>query len=240
NSAGFSKSNFDLRLYDLALLGGMAEFGLTVATLRTGLDETGNQSPDSTGWAINFVHTATGFISDDGTNKLSIQYGKGPAKTFTAGFENVTLPTGTFIRSEEHRSWRVRATEHFVASLSEHFSLGPALIFQATDHADGTGRQYWYSAGIRPIAHLNQYFSVAVEGGLDWVKDTGANTSAGLGKVTLAPQVSVGNRWDSRPVIRLFGTAAFWGDDFEGQVGGADYATETQGFSAGMQMEAWW
>jgi maltoporin len=56
----------------------------------------------------------------------------------------------------------------------------------------------------------------------------------------LAPQVSIGNRWDSRPVIRLFGTYAFWGDDFKGKVGGADYATAQSGFNAGMQMEVWW
>ena len=240
NAAGFSKSNYDARLYDVPMLGGKGEIGVTLATQRSGLDESGQQAPAATGVGLTFVHTATGFISEGGTNKFSIQYGTGPAKTFTSGFETINLPEGTFIRPGEQSSFRARVTEHFVASLSEHFSLSPVLIFQLTDQADSGGRQYWYSAGLRPIAHVNQYFSVAVEGGLDWVEDTDANTSAGLGKVTLAPQISVGNRFDSRPVIRLFGTAAFWGDDFEGQAGGADYADDTQGYSAGMQMEAWW
>ncbi len=240
NAAGFSKSNFDLRAYDMPLLGGRAEVGLTIASLRSGLDQSGRQAPSNTGMAVSFVHTLSDFISADGTNKLSIQYGTGVAKNFSAGFETIDLPQGTFIRAVQKGAWRVRVTEHFIASLNEHFSLGPVLVFQATDQADGTGRQYWYSAGARPIAHLNRYFSVAVEGGVDYVRDTGANTSGALGKLTLAPQVSIGNRFDSRPVIRAFGTFACWSDDFRGQVGGADYAARLHGFNAGMQMEAWW
>lgn len=56
----------------------------------------------------------------------------------------------------------------------------------------------------------------------------------------MAPQVSLGGRFLSRPVIRAFATYAGWGDDFEGQVGGTDYLTERSGFTYGVQMEAWW
>jgi len=241
NSAGFSKSGFDLRAYDMPLLAGRAEIGLTMSTLRSGYDQSGRKAPSSTGMSANLVHTVSDFISPGGTNKFTVQYGTGPAKTFTSGFETIDLPSGTFIRSVEKASWRLRVTEHFIASLGEHFSLGPALVFQVTDQADGTGRQYWYSAGVRPIVHFNRYFSLAAEGGVDWVRDTGpADTSGTLGKVTLAPQVSVGNRFDSRPVIRAFGTYAFWSDDFRGKVGGADYALDRHGFNGGAQMEVWW
>jgi len=240
NAAGFSKSNFDLRAYDIPLLGGHAELGVTFVALRSGLDQTGQKAPSSIGYAGNFIHTVPDFISTGGMNKFSIQFGTGPAKTFTGGFETVDLPTGTFIRSDPKGAWRLRVTEHFFANLGEHFSLAPVLVFQATDQADGTGRQYWYSAGVRPTAHFNKYFSLAADAGLDWVRDTGADTSAGLGKITLAPQVAVANHFDSRPVVRVFGTYAFWGDDFRGRVGGVDYAAKSYGFNGGMQMEAWW
>jgi maltoporin len=240
NAAGFSKSTIDLRAYDMPMFGGRAEVGLTFATIRSGLDQSGQKAPSTEGMAFNFVHTLTRFIHPDGANKLSIQYGTGPAKTFNAGFESVVLPQGTFIRSEEAGSWRARVTEHFIASLSEHFSLGPALVFEATDHADGTGRQYWISAGLRPIAHVNQYFSVAMEGGVDWVRDTGAHTSGALAKLTLAPQISAGNRFTSRPAIRAFVTVASWSEDFRGKIGGANYANSLSGLNAGMQMEASW
>jgi len=246
NAAGFSKSNYDLRVYDVPLLGGNLEFGATLASVRSGFDSAGQKAQSRTGVGFTVVHTVNKFINEFGTNKLSLQYGIGPAKNFSSAFETFTLPAGpltpggTFIRTEEKGAWRARATEHFIAQFGEHFSLAPVVIFQATDHQDGTGRKYWASGGARPTAHINRYFSVAAEGGVDWVKDTGPDTSGVLGKVTLAPQVAVANRFDSRPVIRLFCTAAFWSDDFEGQVGGPDYATSQRGLSAGAQMEAWW
>jgi len=240
NAAGFSKSNFDLRAYEVPLLGGSAELGLTFVALRSGFDQSGQKAPTTNGVAANLIHSVPDFISKGGANKFSIQYGTGPAKTFNAGFETVDLAQGTFIRSDHKGAWRLRVTEHFFTNLGEHFSLAPVLVFQATDQKDGTGRQYWYSAGIRPTVHFNRYFSLAGEGGLDWVRDTGADTSAGLGKITLAPQVAVSNHFDSRPVIRAFGTFAWWGEDFRGRVGGADHADRLYGFNGGMQMEAWW
>ncbi|MHB9008323.1 MAG: carbohydrate porin [Limisphaerales bacterium] len=56
----------------------------------------------------------------------------------------------------------------------------------------------------------------------------------------MAPQVSLGGRFMSRPVIRACPTYAGWGDDFEGQFGGADYLTERWGFTHGVQREAGW
>jgi len=81
---------------------------------------------------------------------------------------------------------------------------------------------------------------LAFEGGVDWVKNTGAGTSDYLYKLTLAPQVSLGNRFFSRPVLRAFITYANWGDDFKGRVGGNDYANDNKGMTYGVQMEAWW
>jgi len=240
NAAGFSKSIVDLRSYDMPILGGRVELGLTFATIRTGLDQSGRKLPATEGMAFNLVHTVKGFLSADGTNKLSLQYGTGPAKTFNSGFETVERPEGSFIRAEQRESWRARATEHFIANPGEHFSISAAMLFQATDHADGTGRQFWYSTGLRPTAHLNHYFNVALEAGLDWVRDEGAGTSGVLGKLTLAPQVSMGNRFGSRPAIRAFVTVAGWSEDFRGKVGGVDHGTSQTGLNGGMQMEAWW
>jgi len=75
---------------------------------------------------------------------------------------------------------------------------------------------------------------------VDWVKDAGEDTSDYLAKFTVAPQVSLGERFMSRPVIRGFLTYARWGDDFRGQVGGKGYPDITDGLTYGMQMEAWW
>jgi maltoporin len=59
-------------------------------------------------------------------------------------------------------------------------------------------------------------------------------------KLTFTPQVSLNDRFMSRPVIRAFFTYAKWGEDFVGEVGGNDYQTLDDGFTYGIQVEAWW
>jgi len=123
---------------------------------------------------------------------------------------------------------------------SQHFSIGPALVYQHTDYGNSFGSQDWFSTGVRPIWEINKYFSVAAEAGIDYVGNTLTSTSGNLWKVTLAPQVALGNQFFSRPVLRIFVTYARWSNAFVGQVGGQDYQTLNNGLTWGMQMEAWW
>lgn len=240
NRAGFTKSNFDLRFYEIPVLSGKAELGLVYAHSESGVDQAGNQAPDSAGFAINLVHTVPQFLSHDGVNKFSVQYGVGSAKTFTSGFETFVQDGDTYIRADEPGSYRVRVTESFVASPSKYFSVGPVLVAQATKYDSAQDTQYWVSAGVRPIVHLHRHFNVALEGGLDWVDDREQDLSGTLFKLTIAPQISVDRLFMSRPVIRGFVTLAHWTDDLVGQVGGLDYATRRSGVNWGAQMEAWW
>lgn len=240
NEAGFSKANWDLRLYDVPLPLGKGEFGLVYAREDSGLDANGNSAPDADGFAFTFLHTHEKFLSADGVNKFSLQFGTGAAKTFTSGFETFVTNNQVYIRPDGTDSWRFRVTEHFTANVNEHFSIGPALVYQLTDYGDDGGRVHWASAGLRPIVHFNKYLSLAFEGGVDWVKDDQASTSGNLYKLTLAPQVSLGGRFMSRPVIRAFVTYAHWGSAFVGQVGGNDYLNAEDGLTYGVQMEVWW
>jgi maltoporin len=240
NRAGFSKQTYELRAYDLPLLFGNVEAGVSFAHAKSGVDELGRQGPKSYGFGAALIHTVPHFISDDGVQKLSIQFGSGPARTFTAGFETVKLPEGTFIRPGETDAWRVRVTESFTANIGDYFSVGPVVVFQLSrDDAPNT-KVAWVSGGVRPIVHFTRHVNLALEGGVDWVKDEALASEGVLGKITVAPQISIDDRWNSRPVVRAFVTQAFWSDDFVGRVGGADYATRNSGLSAGMQMEAWW
>ncbi len=240
NKAGFSKSNIDLRWYDVPLLGGKMELGLIHSKAKSGLDAEGNSTDDTSGYALHFVHTIDEFISADGLNKFTLQYGTESAKTFTSGFETITINGGSFIQPDLDGSWRFRITENFTANLSEKLSIGPVLIYQTTEYGGGFGKQSWYSAGLRPIYHFNDRLSLAVEGGWDRVEQDYTDTSGSLYKLTIAPQISLGNRFNSRPAIRAFVTWASWSDDFEGQIGGIDYASKNEGLTAGVQMEAWW
>ena len=63
------------------------------------------------------------------------------------------------------------------------------------------------------------------------------------GKFTPVPQTRAGRDHFSRPSIRAFATYAVWWtepDDFERSVAPVSYGADTQGFSFGVQMEAWW
>ena len=240
NEAGFSKANWDLRLYDVPILGGKGEFGLVYARAASGLDAAGQSAPDSDGVSLMFVHTRDGVFSSDGMNKASIQFGTGAAKTLNSGFETQSLGGGTFIRPDEDDSWRFRVTEQLIANINDSFSVGPVFVYQLTDYAGNEGQVQWVSAGVRPIWHFNKYVSLAGEAGWDWVKNDAAGTDGSLYKLTLAPQVSLGGRFMSRPVIRAFFTYATWDDDFVGQAGGLDYGTDDHGITYGVQMEAWW
>ena len=135
----------------------------------------------------------------------------------------------------------VEDVHQIIANLNDSFSVGPVFVYQLTDYAAmDKSKVHWVSTGVRPIWHFNKYVSLAGEAGWDWVKDEKAGTDGNLFKVTLAPQVSLGGRFMSRPVIRAFVTYATWSDDFVGQVGGLDYRTANQGFTYGLQMEGWW
>lgn len=241
NVAGFSKDSFDLRWYDWPF-GGKAkgELGFAYSKAKSGVDSNGRQAPDSDGFSVSLVRTREDFLDMESLHKTSLQIGTGPAKTFTTGFENFNTAAGTFIRPDPDESWRFRATDQWVIKPFEHLSLGSAMVYQYTEFGDNEPYQHWVSGGVRPIWHFNDTFSIALEPGVDWVSGTSSGHSGTLGKVTLAPQVSFGGEFFSRPVLRAFLTYAMWADGLEGSIGGTDYAHDTEGWSWGVQMESWW
>lgn len=240
NVAGFSKTNFDARFYDWPLLGGTGELGLVVSTTNSGVDSTGRKAEDSTGAALSLVRTDEGFLDEKSLHKTALQIGSGPAKTFTSTFETFSDPTGTYIRPDPNESWRFRFTDQVVVKPIEQLAIGGALVYQFTDFGGNVSDQHWVSGGVRPVWYFNDVFSLAFEGGVDWVSDIPGGSGGTLGKLTLAPQVALGDEFFSRPVLRAFVTYGLWEDSLRGSVGGPDYATDTSGFTWGVQMESWW
>ncbi len=241
NQAGFSKGNFDFRWYDWPLFGGEGEVGLVYSSVDSGQTSTGTQADSSRGAALSITRTKKNFFDDpESLHKTSLQIGSGPAKTFNSGFETFTNATGTYIREDPEESWRFRATDQIVFKPSEQFAIGTALIYQFTDFGNDTPEQHWVSGGVRPIWFINDWFNIALETGADWVSDSLTGEQGALGKITLAPQISLGSEFFTRPVIRGFITYAQWSDGLQGSVGGLDYANKTSGFTWGLQMESWW
>lgn len=98
--AGFNKSSYDFRLYDFKLSSGTGELGLTYSRATSRRDAWGKEAPKATGFAVNFIHTSKKVAAGNSANKFSLQYGQGPGKTFTSGFETYTTNPGTFIRPD--------------------------------------------------------------------------------------------------------------------------------------------
>jgi maltoporin len=239
NPSSFAKRSVDLRLYDVQTGPGKSEFVVTYARAEGG--KYGRQQvEDSDGAAVMWLHTTDGVLGPDGQNKASLQVGYGPAKTFTAGFEKIATAGGVVLIPDDPDSWRVRATDHFTVQPTDWLSIQPAVVYQYTDYENLGGEQSWYSVGARPVLHFNRHTSLAFEAGMDYVDDSARGQSDYLAKLTLAPQVAIGGRFFSRPVIRAYVTYAFWGDDFMGAVGGDDYREESSGWAWGLQTEAWW
>ncbi|MGO9096330.1 MAG: carbohydrate porin [Bryobacteraceae bacterium] len=240
NRAGFSKTNWILSLYDTPLPGGKGEFGLTYTRATSGRDANGATAPNTSGAAFTFIHTSNHFADQNGINTFSIQYGTDAAKTFTSGFETYTTDAGTFIRPDAPGSYRFRATENVILQPSPHFSFSPVVLYQLTDYKQYGGIERWFSAGVRPVVHFNNFVSLALEPFVDWTEDENTHQSGYLTKLTLAPQISLGNAFMSRPAIRGFFTYARWAEGFVGQIGGFDFANRNRGFTTGVQMETWW
>jgi maltoporin len=93
---------------------------------------------------------------------------------------------------------------------------------------------------VRPIFHFTDTFSIALETGVDFVDSEPLGVNDYLWKITIAPQLTRGRKFFSRPALRAFITYAKWGEEFRGKVGGSAYRNELEGLSYGVQLESWW
>jgi maltoporin len=234
-----AKQNIDLRLYDVTVPLGKLTLWLNYANTRGG--EVNNvfnpggtplQIQSSSGWAVGLIHRTLEEKLWGGYNEFSIQYGEGAAYNFASTLDS----SGPDLDDAS----RFRVTDQITIQPWRHFSMQLVGLYEDTKYGGPNSRNLWASTGVRPIYHFNDRFSVALETGVDWTKSDPLGTEGSLWKITLAPQVSRGGRFFSRPVIRLFVTYAVWSDDFKGLVGGTPYANATDGLSYGIQAEAWW
>jgi maltoporin len=239
DNGNVAKQNIDLRLYDIKVPLGKAALWLDLSTTKGGevrdifnADGSKFSIDSSTGWAVGLIHRTEGEKFLGGYNEFSIQYGSGAAYNFASTLD----ASGPNLDSAS----RFRVTDHFTIQPSPHFSMQAVGLYEETDFGGENARERWASVGIRPVYHFNDRFSIALETGIDWTRSQPLGTDGHLWKITLAPQISRGGKFFSRPVIRGFVTYAKWSDDFKGRVGGTAYENATDGLSFGMQVEAWW
>jgi len=243
-----AKNTLDLRLYDIPLPLGRGMVCLASSTLKGGSytsDGAEHRYPSASGYGLTFAHTRD--LAGGGYNQVSLQYGRGTGSQFTPAVQD----PGEHLRD----TWTFRATETLLLNTLDPLAVMATALFQLeSDGSPENDRTAWCSIGGRPVLGLGGGFALALEAGLDYVRDETAltaegNTSEGfLGKLTLAPELRINNEFLGRPVLRLYCTWARWSKDFKGRVGMLDemnpednpYRDSTEGFAAGIQGEAWW
>jgi maltoporin len=239
DNGNVAKQNIDLRIYDLKALWGKLTFWFDYSNTKGG--EVQNVSnPDGTllniqssgGFAVGLIHRTNEDEFFGGYNEFTIQYGEGAAYNFAS-----TLDTSGPNLDD---AWRFRVTDSFTIQPSPHFAMQALALYEDTNFGGPNSRDRWVSVGMRPVYYFNDRFSVALEAGVDWAKSEPLGTDCHLWKITFAPQLSRGNKFFSRPVLRAFVTYAGWSDGFKGQVGGTPFEHATDGFTYGVQAEAWW
>ncbi|MHC5100656.1 MAG: carbohydrate porin [Planctomycetota bacterium] len=237
-------NTIDVGLIDMDMLGGKVAFYGTFSDFNGDTfteSDSGDvlELSDSTGLAANFIYDLD--LSETVFNRLVLQYGQGAAANFRA---LMVAPTGLINNGNEKVDVddfeKFRVLNSILLDDGSPWSYEGLLLFEEGDYGvGGDSKNRWLSAGIRPVYHFNRYWSLAFEAGLDYT-DNDRGGSGTLGKLTIAPQISPKAKQLSRPVLRAFLTYAWWADDFEGSVGGSDYADDLDGVTVGLQMETWW
>jgi len=183
------------------------------------------------GQLYNIMHTQQGFLG--GFNKLALQYGRGVVANLSPGAPD-------FAASTSDRAWRIVEQVLWEPEGSRWNGMATAV------YENQIGKQKWLSVGARPVYHFDDKWSLAFEVGHDRVKPDNGDTRA-LTKFTIAPQLSAGPKFMSRPSLRLFYTYAKWNDAAQKAASAGDTLSATGAFGAtthgstyGLQVEAWW
>jgi maltoporin len=200
-----------------------------------------SNNPDThSGWGATLQHVQQLFGGD---NKLTVQYGRGggagfgtPARFYYPDFSIHQHPEVS----------RVRVVEVLTVQPTEWLGGQAAFVYQHDD--TGTGQQgsksNWLSTGARVGFAFTEHAKLLAEVGYDNVKkDLGAD-ALWLAKFTVAPAITMGKAFESRPELRLFYTYAMWNENARtaGVDSGHIYTAtdKLSGASFGLQAETWW
>lgn len=186
----------------------------------------------SGGHLLSIMHTQGNLMG--GFNKIALQYGKGSG-VGTGGINFGAAKDDTVMRVVE---------QIMVQPSGSKWSGMGTFVYQDTKSA-GTHTK-WTSIGVRPIYHFHENYNLAMELGHDIVKPDGGQTR-NLTKFTIAPQLSAGGSFWSRPVLRAYYTYAKWNSAAQAAAAAGSalsstgvFGASTNGSTIGFQVETWW
>lgn len=255
--------DYDLRLTDIKVNSG-GELRFSAMFIRPHVPEDLGESPyNNGGYALMVKHAQADLWG--GNNEVALQYGRGAGGANLAfgsyssnSYDSASIPDISADMS--HKAWRVLdvLTVHPWECWDAQMLVMHTEASKASAVGDGTDRDVWTSAGMRPTYHFTDHLALAYEIGYDRITHSYDSLTPALLKQTLAFEVINGRKYDSRPALRFFLTHARWNDDARVMAdtmvaAGLDptsgiytlsskgaFNTHNQGTTFGVQVEAWW
>lgn len=211
--------------------------------IQIGFQVIANYSNDPTthgGWGVTLQHVQKLLGGD---NKLALQYGRGGGTGFGT-LARFYYPDFS-VRHELSES-RLRLVDVLTVQPTESFGAQAAFVYQHDDQGSGSsGKTDWMSAGTRLGWAFTEHAKLLGEVGFDRVKKlNGLSDPQYLAKFTVAPAITAGKGFMTRPELRVFYTWAMWNESARGAtVDSGQLYTATNKLSGsifGVQAETWW
>ncbi|MEO8902096.1 MAG: carbohydrate porin [Polyangiaceae bacterium] len=189
------------------------------------------------GWGVTVQHVQQLL---GGNNKLAFQYGKGGGTGFgTLG--RFYYPD--FSLYHDPAESRIRVVDVLTVQPTDSLGGQGAFVYQHDDLGGGNTTN-WMSAGARLAYAFTEHFKLLGEVGYDHVTKSNGSNPQMLTKLTIAPAITAGKGFNSRPELRLFYTWAMWNEAARGAtVDSGHLYTDTlklSGATFGVQGETWW
>lgn len=199
-----------------------ADGALNIFATTTKGDFTGGKS----GFGLTLRHDQGKLFGTGLSNTLFVQYAQG-STALNANFGDLSAGSSA-------KSWRI------VESVNGQSGAlgGQAMLLLASEKNAAGVQTDSASVGGRVSYAFTRNFKLVTEAGYSQFKPEGGAT-AKLTKLTIAPTLSVGPDFWTRPEFRLYVTTAKWNDAAGNVTGQAAFADKTSGTSYGAQVE-WW
>ncbi len=191
------------------------------------------------GWQLSVFHKQDKVFG--GSNTVGIQYGVGPG-TGVGGpcCDRIGSSGSTLLGSDVTR---LRIFNDLVIQPTRQFSMEFVALMQR-DKSNTGGSSTWTTLGARPVYAFTQNLKLQAELGTSRVTQANGGEALRLTKLTIAPTITMGESYWSRPELRAFVTYGKWNNAATAAVNASNnsgpvYGNNTSGTSVGIQLETW-
>ena len=180
-----------------------------------------------------------------GNNNSTLLYGKGAMKDLNIYASSVVPATD----DSQNKAWTLRFVEDWTRDVTDRWALMLGFAAQYAENGQAQDNKVtWQEIGVRPMYYISDRFQMVFEAGYSHILDESEKDGSGnavgdreLGRLTIAPQLSVKKSIWGRPVMRAFLSHSVWNTANRDhiKVNAPTFAKRDEGTSFGYQFEVW-